>query len=186
MKLLIPACITTVVLAFCTSNVRGQEALSYEQMLSGTREIIISDSLNFESTEDATVSLDTITVKKWFTQLLSTGSNKFKNKTYSLIGKITSGDKFDLLVLQEDKKRTDSSEIQVTYLITTKKNGDYIASLKAAVKGTKKKSGNYYNVSSCLYSDLKLVQDSKITTNNQSYNDMVSYRITNGGRFIIQ
>ncbi len=182
MKLLILA----VVMATCTSIVRGQEALSYEEMLTGTKEITISDSLNLSNEEDATFSLDSTTVKKWFAQLLSAGSNKFKNKSYSLLGKITTGDKYDLLVLQEDKKRMDSSEIQVTYLITTKKNGDYIASLKAAVKGSKKKSGNYYNVSSCLYSDLKLVQDSKITTNNQSYNDMVSYRITSGGRFILQ
>jgi 2-keto-4-pentenoate hydratase len=130
--------------------------------------------------------LDSNTVTKWFPQLLSAGANKFKSKSYSLLGKITTGDKFDLLVLLEDKKRSDSSEIQVTYLITTKKNGDYIASLKAAVNGTKKKSGSSYNISSWLYPDLKLVQDSRIMANNQSYNDMVSYKISNGGRFILQ
>jgi len=186
MKHLIPACICTVALAF-TSNAQAQEALSYEDMLSGTKEIRITDSLNFSAAPDETISLDSVTVTKWFPQLLSTGANKFKNKTYSLLGKITTEDKFDMLLLLEDKKRTDSSEIQVTYLITTKKNGDYIASIKAAVTGTKKKSGYFYNISSCLYSDLKIVQDSRIMTNNNlSYNDMVSYRISNGGRFIIQ
>src|SRR4029079_765058 len=122
MKHLIPACICTALLAFGSTNAWGQEALSYEAMLSGAKEITITDSLTFSESPDANTMLDSNTVTKWFPQLLSTGAGKFKNKSYSLLGKITTGDKFDLLVLREDKKRSDSSEIQVTYLITTKKN----------------------------------------------------------------
>jgi hypothetical protein len=63
-----------------------------------------------------------------------------------------------------------------------KKTGDHIASLRAAVGGSKKKTA--YNISSCLYKDYKIVQDSRITINNKLMNDMAYYRINAGGRFV--
>ncbi len=160
----------------------AQEPLSYLDMLAGTREIKLSDSLNFDTSPDEVTALDSNTVKKWFFPVLSSGSNKFKNKTYSLAGKITGNSQFDLLVLLEDKRRSDSTGIQVTYLVSARKTGEYIASLKAAVSGTKKKTG--YNITSCLYKDNRIVQDSRITINDKVYDDLTRYRISNGGRFI--
>lgn len=72
--------------------------------------------------------------------------------------------------------------MQVIYLISVKKNGDYIASLKAAAGGTKKRTG--FNISSCLYRDYKIVQDSRITIDDKVYNDMAYYKINSGSRFV--
>lgn len=178
MKRLILICILTAGISAV-----AQEPMSYPDMLASTKEIKLPDSLSFDFTAEEITSLDSVTTRKWFPQLLSAGANKFKNKTYGLMGKISSGNNFDLLVLVEEKKRADSSGIVITYLVSMKKTGEYISSLKAAVSGTKKKTG--YNISSWLYKDLKLVQDAKITVNDQQYDDLTYYRINNGGRFII-
>ncbi|MGQ0738288.1 MAG: hypothetical protein ACT4OJ_04440 [Bacteroidota bacterium] len=163
--------------------VAAQEPLSYPDMLSGTREINLSDSLNFDTNPEEITALDSFTVKKWFLQLLpANAGNKFKNRKFSLVGKITSQENFDLLVLLEEKRRSDSTGTQVVYLISAKKTGDYIASLKAAVAGSKKKTG--YNISSCLYKDYRIIQDSKITVDNKAINDMAYYKINAGGRFV--
>ena len=161
----------------------AQEPMNYPDLLASTKEIRLPDSLCFDFTAEEITPLDSVTTKKWFPQLLSAGANKFKNKTYGLMGKISSGNNFDLLVVLEEKKRADSSGIAITYLVSMKKTGEYISSLKAAVAGTKKKTG--YNISSWLYKDLKLVQDAKITVNDQLYDDLTYYKINNSGRFII-
>ena len=178
MKRFILICLLTACI-----NAVAQEPMNYQDLLASTKEIRLTDSLCFNfSSNDLTV-LDSMTTKRWFPQILSAGANKFKNKTYALTGKISTGNNFDLLVLLEEKKRSDSTGIVITYLVSMKKNGEYISSLKAAVSGTKKKTG--YNITSWLYKDLKLVQDSKITVNDQSYDDLTYYKINNGGRFII-
>jgi hypothetical protein len=164
-------------------NVTAQEAVPYEQLLAGTKEISFTDSLNLDAEQESLTAIDSITVKKYFPQILSNGANKFKNKSYSVFGKITSNDKFDLLLVQEEKKKNDTVTTRVTYLISLRKNGDYITSLKAAVKGSKKRSD--YNISSWLYKDNKIFLDSKIMTNDQLYSDMTWYKINAGGRFII-
>lgn len=161
----------------------GQEPLSYPQLLENTKEIDLTDSLQFDTTPEEVTAIDSLTVKKWFPQVLpATANNKFKNRAFSLVGKITSNSNFDLLVLLEEKRRSDSTGTQVTYLISVKKTGDYIASLRAAVGGSKKKTA--YNISSCLYKDYKIVQDSRITINNKPMNDMAYYKINSGGRFV--
>jgi hypothetical protein len=99
-----------------------------------------------------------------------------------LIGKLTAAENFDLLVLLEKKRRSDSTGTQIIYLISTRKTGEFIASLKAAVGGTRKRTG--YNISSCLYKDYRIIQDSKITVDNKAINDMVYYKINSGGRFV--
>jgi len=83
----------------------------------------------------------------------------------------------------EEKKRSDSTNVQVTYLITSKKDGKYISSLEVAVTGAKKKSS--YNTSSWLYKDFKIMKDSKMTINDKPINDLAVYKINNGGRFIL-
>lgn len=161
----------------------AQGPLSYTELLAISKEISLSDSLLFQHTQEESQPLDSSTVKKWFPQLLPAGANnKFKNRLFSLTGKITSHENFDLLIVTEEKKKSDSSGTRVIYLVSVKKSGEFIASLKAAVSGTKKKTG--YHISSCLYKDYKIVQDSRITTNSLSYNDMAWYKINATGRFI--
>jgi hypothetical protein len=173
----------TMVLAFgFTAN--AQEALSYDALLANTSEVTVIDSLVLDSGSENISKIDSLTMRKWFSAVLSSGPNKFKNKTYYLIGKITTNENFDLVMVQEEKRKNDTVSIRVTYLVSTKKNGDYIASLKAVVNGTRKKTG--YNISSCLYKGNMIVQDSRIVTAEESFNDMTHYKINSGGRFILQ
>jgi len=170
-------------LLFPGKLVSAQEPLNYPDLLSGTREINLADSFHFDTDPTELTALDSFTVKKWFPQLLpANASNKFKNRKFSLVGKITSQENFDLLVLQEEKRRSDSTGTQVVYLISAKKTGDFISSLKAAVVGSKKRTG--YNISSCLYKDYRIIQDSKITVDNKAINDMAYYKINASGRFV--
>lgn len=160
-----------------------QEPVSYNQLLETTKEIDLSDSLHFNAAPEEVFAIDSNTMKKWFPQILPVNAgNKFKNRVFSLAGKITTHSNFDLLVIMEEKRRNDSSGTQVVYLISVKKTGDYIASLKAAVAGTKKKTG--YNITSCLYKDYKIIQDSRIIIDDKAYNDMAYYKINTGGRFV--
>lgn len=174
-----------ILIALLAGSLPGyaQQPLNYAELLSITKEIDFPDSLEFSNNPEEVAALDSNTVKKWFAPVLpASAGNKFKNRAFSLVGKITSPGNFDLLVLLEEKTKSDSTSTRVIYLISYRKNGDYIASLKAAVSGTKKKTG--YNITSCLYKDYKIVQDSKITIDNKDYNDMALYKISAGGRFI--
>lgn len=163
----------------------AQQPLSYPQLLESTREIDLSDSLHFNTSPEEVSAIDSINVIRWFGNILPAGAaNKFKNRVFSLVGKITTQTNFDLLVLLEEKNRKDSTGTQVVYLISVKKTGDFIASLKAAVGGTKRRTA--YNISSCLYKDYKIIQDSRITINEKPYNDMAWYKINSGGRFVSQ
>lgn len=176
-----------ILLCLLGSNMllHAQQPLSYPQLLESTKEIDLSDSLRFDTTPEEVTAIDSSTVLKWFAQVLpAAAANKFKNRIFSLVGKITTNNNFDLLVLLEEKNRKDSTGTQVVYLISVKKTGDFIASLKAAVGGTKRRTA--YNISSCLYKDYKIIQDSRITINEKPYNDMAWYKINSGGRFVSQ
>jgi len=162
----------------------AQEDPSYEELLKPVNEVRLTDSLLIDATPEQLNLLDSITVKKWFAPLLGLAkNNRLKNRNYYLAGKITSNENFDLLVLLEEKKKTDSNSVQVVHLVSTKKDGRYIASIEAAATGLKKRST--YNISSWLYKDYKLVLDSRISVNERSFDDMTSYRINQGGRFIL-
>lgn len=172
-----------VILIGSCLQLAAQEAMNYPELLASTKEIDISDSLNFDTEPEEVTALDSNTVKKWFATVLPpNASNKFKNREFSLVGKLTANENFDLLVLLEKKRRSDSTGTQVIYLISTKKTGEFIASLKAAVGGTRKRTG--YNISSCLYKDYRIIQDSRMTVDNKDINDMGYYKITAGGRFV--
>jgi hypothetical protein len=162
----------------------AQEYMSYTDLLESTQEVQLSDSLYINTDPQQKNMLDSSTVKKWFSAILPiTATNRLKNRNYYLTGKITSNDKFNILVLLEEKKRSDGNSVQVVYLVTTKKDGAYIASLEAAISGLRKKTS--YNTSSWLYKDNKLVLGSKIIVNDKSYDDLTSYRINSGGRFLL-
>ncbi len=162
----------------------AQEEPSYEELLRPVSEVTLADSLLIDATPSQLSLLDSSAVKKWFAPILGLAkNNRLKNRNYYLAGKITSNENFDLLVLLEEKKKTDSNSVQVVHLVSTKKDGHYIASIEAAAAGLKKRST--YNISSWLYKDNKLVLDSRISVNEKSFADMTSYRINQGGRFIL-
>jgi hypothetical protein len=170
-------------LVFCL-RLAAQEPLTYTQLLEKTPEISLSDSLFVTTLNREMKSVDTLTAKKWFSPILFASQTvKLKNRDFFMAGKITSNENFDLHVFVENKKRADSSSIQIVHLVTTRKDGVYISSFKAAVTGTKKKSS--YNTSCWLYKGMNLVQDSKITTSTSSMADVTQYKINNTGRFIM-
>ncbi len=175
-----------LLLLFVWTNGAAQDDTAYNTLLEKVPEVELIDSIHIEQTFHQMSQLDSMLVKKWFSPILgSTKNSRLKNRNYFLAGKITTNDKFDLLVLLEEKKKvTDSSNVQVVYLISTKKDGTYIAYLEAAVTGIKKRAT--YNTSSWLYKDNKIVLDSRLLLNNETtYDDMVSYRINGAGRFIL-
>ena len=179
MKRLISIC-----LFFSWLTTAAQDGLEYADLQITTEEVWLSDSLQINATVFQKNPLDSITVKKWFSNLFSgTAKNRLKNRNYYLTGKITSNEYFDLLILQEEKKRSDSSSVQVVYLITCKKDGTYIASLEAAIAGIRKKYT--YNTFTWLFKDNKIVLTSKMAVNGKSYDDLMNYKITNKGRFIL-
>jgi hypothetical protein len=170
---------------FFSWQLAAQEAMTYPQLLSHSAEIQVSDSLFVTSLSTKMNEVDTNTVKKWFSPVLSfTQSGKVKNRDFYLAGKITGNPLFDLHVLVEDKKnKNDSSTLQVIHLVTTHKDGSYISSFKAAVTGSKKKTN--YITSSWIYKDLNIVLNSRITTSSTLMADIAQYKITSNGRFIM-
>src|SRR5438874_2286167 len=102
-----------LICAICSGiAVRGQSPLGYEELLGNTKEIKIADSLFLDPGTDEAAPVDSNTIKKWFAPVLSSGANKFKNKNYSILGKITANENFDLLVLQEEKMKDDTVTIR--------------------------------------------------------------------------
>lgn len=171
-----------ILLTFVT-ELRSQDS-AYANFLDSAPEVGLTDSLRINADAAQLKLLDSGMVKKWLPRLLpSTANNRLKNRRYYLAGKITRNDNFDLLMVVEEKKRADSSNVQVIHLVTTKKDGGYIASIEAAVSGTKRRSN--YDISSWLYNDYRVIKDSRITVNEKSYDDMAVFRINNAGRFIL-
>lgn len=171
-------------LFFCI-HLAAQDALTYQQLLAGNEEITVSDSLLVTTLSQKKSEVDSATVKKWFSNILSfSQSGKLKNRDFYMAGKITSNIQFDLHVVVEDKKnKNDSSTMQVIHLVTTHKDGSYISSFKAAVTGSKKKAN--YITSSWIYKDLNIVLNSRITTSSTLMADIAQYKITSNGRFIM-
>ena len=160
------------------------QEFSYTDLLKNVDEVTVTDSFHIESAPQQLIPIDSITMKKWFGPLLGlTKNNRLKNRSYYLTGKITSNENFDMLVVLEEKKKSDTNNVQVVHLVTMRKDGSYIASLEAAMGGVKKNAS--YNTSSWLYKDNKLVLDSKIMVNDRSFDDMSSYTINRGGRLIL-
>lgn len=101
---------------------RAQMTLSYEQLLENTPEISFTDSLLIDAQIKEIPALDSASVKKWFNAVLPAGSkNRLKNRTYATVGKITSQSNFDLFVLLEEKKRADSSRVQLHFTSSPQK-----------------------------------------------------------------
>ena len=156
----------------------------FEELLKGVREVELSDSLHINIKSDQLYRMDSLAVKKWFFPLLgSISNNRLKNRSYYLTSKMTSNPKFNILAILEQKKKSDTISSQVVYLVTTKKDGTYIASIKAAIAGNKKRSS--YNSTAWIYKDYKVVLDSKMIINEKEYADMSNYRINGTGRFIL-
>jgi hypothetical protein len=178
MKKLLVACFIALAI-----NASAQEANSYPEILQQTNEISLNDSLYINRLGEEMGAIDSATAQKWFAPVFtSSQTGKLKKRDFYIAGKITTNEYFDLLLLVEEKKKADSTSMQVLYLVTVKKDGNYIASFKAAIWGQSKKVS--YNVSSWLYKGLKIVQDSRISTTQDSFDDLTEYVITGKGRFI--
>lgn len=172
----------SIIIIFYSTNCFCQQDSSYLKMLNNAPEFVVADSLEIKTEGWQLQRLDSNDVKKWFAPLLgSLNNNRLKNRSYYLAGKVTVSPDFNLVLLVEEKRKTDT--VEILHLITTKKDGKYISSLEAAVSGTRKKSN--YNISSLLYSDFKIRKDSRIIINEKQLNDMEIYKINTGGRFIL-
>jgi len=173
-----------ICLLLSTLDAAAQENPTYPELLNPSEEIMVTDSMVIDSTMDSRNLLDTLAVKKWFPNLLpATPNNRLKNRNYYLAGKMTANNNFDLLLVLEEKKKNDSTGAQVVYLVTRKKEGTFISSLEVAIAGTKKNSS--YNTTSWLYKDNKIVLSSRMVINNKNYDDILTYKINRGGRFIL-
>jgi hypothetical protein len=176
----LPVIFTTLV---CVANASAQEEYSYAELLSKTIELNVDDSLNVKDLEHNMSTIDSATAAKWFSNVFSTSTTgKLKNRNFYIAGKITTDNYFDLLLLAEEKKKDDTTTLQIFYLVTTRKDGACIASFKAALNGMSKRVN--YNVSSCLYKNFKIIQDSKISFPHESISDLTEYMITGKGKFI--
>lgn len=172
-----------ILLVIVAQTSSAQEVKGYADILQKAPEINLSDSLFIQRVNNESGMIDSATAQKWFAPVFtSSQTGKLKKRQFFIAGKITSNEYFDLLMLMEEKKKADSTTMQVLYLVTTKKDGDYIASLKAAIWGQTKKVT--YNVSSWLYKGMKIVQDSRIGTSKEALDDLTEYIISSKGRFI--
>lgn len=162
----------------------AQDSLGYHSLLQTAEEWQVTDSILIDAGSQPHNLLDSIQVKTWLSSLLpSSPNNRLKRRNYYLNGKITSHEKFDLLLVQEEKKQRDSTDAQVMYLVTLKKDGTFIASIEASINGARRNS--YYNTRSWLYPDYRVQMLSRMQVNKKLYDDRVVYRINNGGRFIL-
>lgn len=174
--------------AFCfllsSASSQAQGDSSFIRLLESTQEITIQDSLEMHTTNWEVLRLDSTDVKKYFSPVLSSvTNNRLKNRSYYLTGKITGNPGFNIFLILEEKKKTDTTETRVLYIVTTKKEGKYISNLEAAVSGTKKRSN--YDTYSLLYPDMIIRKNSKITVNEESLISKETYRIINSGRFVL-
>lgn len=156
---------------------------AYRQLLRHTEELTIGDSIHLDQLNNG-VRLDSILTRKFFSPILSSGNNPFKNRIYTCLGRITNHEYYDLFLLREDRKRSDSSNLATTYLFSLKKSGEHISEQKVLVSGTKKRSG--YNIQSTLYKDNRIFIDTKIITGEKVFEEAENYRISKTGRFILE
>ncbi|MEO7394929.1 MAG: hypothetical protein ABIU11_08270, partial [Chitinophagaceae bacterium] len=172
--------LSTICFIFFSLTAVAQNDTTYNGLLNSTKEINITDSISINKNQWLALRLDTNLVKKWFRQILpSTPNNRLKNRAYYLAGKITSNPIFNILVVLEEKRQTDSTNSRIVYLFTTKKDGTYISSLETIVIGNRKKS--IFSTASWLYWDNRIVQDYKITLNQKIYADLRKYKLNKTG-----
>lgn len=174
--------LSLILLIACFAIKSQSQDTAYQRLVSITRELTVGDSLQLDELNEG-VRLDTALAKRFFSPLLSSGNNRFKNRFYTCLGRITDHENFDLFLVQEDRRRADSSSMATTYLVSVKKTGDYISSEKVIVTGTKKRSG--YNIRSTLYKENRIFIDTRIITGEKVFEEVENYRITKTGRFIL-
>lgn len=174
-----------IVFLLATSRPAAQEGPSYTDLLQTAEELALTDSVLIDASQTPRNLLDSMMVKTWLSNLLpSTPNNRLKRRNYYLTAKVTSHQKFDLLLVQEEKKEKDSTDAEVLYLVSLKKDGTFIASMEASITGAKRNS--VYNTRSWLYPGYQVHLLSHMTVNKKSYEDQLRYKINNGGRFILE
>jgi hypothetical protein len=90
---------------------KGQDSIAYTNLLQSVVELRLTDSLQINAGRSEFKTLDSNSVKQWFSRLLPSGSHN----------RLT-------------------ASVQVVYLVSTKKDGSYISSLEVAVTGNRKRS----------------------------------------------
>jgi len=164
-----------------------QAQLPYGLLLAQTAELKLQDSLAVSAISPSSDALDSLTLRTHFFPVLASGTSKelkLKNRLFYLAGKFTGQSHYDLLLLVEDKRKEDSTVLRTVYVVSTKKDGTYIASLKAAMAGTKKKTN--YQVQAWLYPGMIIRQYSQLVANKASMDDHAVYHVSNTGRFILE
>jgi hypothetical protein len=175
---------TLIIISFfiITLPAFSQQDSSYQEMISKVSELQVGDSLTISTANWQLYQLDSNNVKKWFSPLLGTGNNnRLKNRNYFITGRISGNTGFDLLLILEEKLKSDSGS-RVLHFITTKKEGNYIAHFEAAVNGKKRNSS--YDTRSLLFPDHHIRKTELITVNGKTITTVENFRINNAGRFI--
>jgi hypothetical protein len=115
--------LVSICLIFSWLQISAQNGPAYEELVNSTNEIHLADSLHIDGTPWEMNLMDSSTVRKWFSNLLPSSINsRLKNRNYYLAGKITSHSNFDLFLVLEEKKRADSNNVQIIYLVTIRKD----------------------------------------------------------------
>lgn len=167
---------------FISAACFSQGDSAYIKLLANVKDLMITDSMHITTENWELQKLDTNDVKKWFAPLLGTGNNnRLKNRSYYLTGKIVNNPGYDLLLILEQKMKSDNGT-QVLHFVTTKKEGNYIAHFEASVNGIKKNST--YNTQSTLYQGQRIRKLEEITVNGKTITTVEHFRINNAGRFI--
>jgi len=174
----------TSLLLFTCILVAAQDEVAYNKILQETSDVSLNDSFLIDPGTFTLQLLDTFSMKKWFARILPDhANNRLKNRKYYMAGKITSNKNFDLLFLVEEKETDDSSLSQVVYLVSTKKDGSFVASLPVAATGNHKNS--LYTTSSWLWKDNSLLLNQEMSVNDKPYANIRRYKINTGGRFLL-
>ncbi|MFM2138174.1 MAG: hypothetical protein RJA57_481 [Bacteroidota bacterium] len=162
----------------------AQAQLQYEQVLAGTHELDLTDGIVFEAAPGQLVPIDSLTVRKWFARLLpDKNPNPFKTRQFFLAGRVTTREHFDLVLVEEEKRKNDTNHSHTTYLVSLRKNGEFISFVKVAAGGNQKKTE--VHITARMYPDLSLELDSRITVQNTAIAEQSYLRVSASGRFVI-
>jgi hypothetical protein len=173
-----------IFICFFNCIAHAQADTSFTRILASTDEITVADSLEVQTANWKSIRMDSTDVKKYFSPLLgSITNNRLKNRSYFLLGKISSEPLFNVFLVLEEKKRSDTTETRVLYAVTTKKDGKFISSLELAVTGPKKKTN--YDTHSCIYPGLVIRKQSSLNVNDETLTSSEIYKVLNSGRFVL-
>jgi hypothetical protein len=174
--------ILSILLAGSTM-LHAQQKVSYTELLASTSEIAFTDSIRFTECPDDYTAIDSNTIKELFRPLYHTKVKSWVcDLSWSLAGKITSYNNYDLLLLVEKNEGKDSLCFNTLHLVTMSKEGGYIASFALYINRNTKSSS--YCTSSMLYKDLSIIQNTKVFASFKKFGGSNAYKINEEGLFV--